>query len=152
MPQTTTIILSLHPLVFSFPEIDKGYQNRVFLLRAVYFESAGTVFPFLRIFSFLCIIHSLPFTFLFGLCFFLGLCLSDTETCSADTTQQDATCFIMQVHLWKALTDWFSSSPLLLSSSSEQLSPSSPFACGVALLSDAGPQVSTRNSFLVLVL
>ena len=48
------------------------------------------------------------------------------------------------------LTVWFSSSPLL--SSSEQLSPSSPFAFGTAVLSEGGPQVRTKYSFLLLVL
>ena len=48
------------------------------------------------------------------------------------------------------LTVWFSSSPLL--SSSEELSPSSSFPLGTAVLRDGGPQVRTRYSFLFLVL
>lgn len=50
----------------------------------------------------------------------------------------------------KWLTVWFSSSSLR--SSSEQLSPSSPFPLGTAVLTDGGPQVKTRYSFLLLEL
>lgn len=48
------------------------------------------------------------------------------------------------------LTVWFFSSSLPVSS--EQLSSSSAFPLGVAVLKDGGPQVSTKYSFLFLVL
>lgn len=50
-------------------------------MRAVYFESGGTIFPFLLICSFFFSTHALLFPFLPIFCFFLGLCLSEMDTC-----------------------------------------------------------------------
>lgn len=57
-------------------------QKRAFRFRPVYLVSGGTTFPFLLIWSFFFSNHSLPLPFFVVLCFFLGLCLSEMETCS----------------------------------------------------------------------
>lgn len=58
-----------------------GDQNRAFRFRAVYLLSGGTVLPFLLICSFFLKTHSLPLPFFVIFCFFLGLCLSEMQTC-----------------------------------------------------------------------
>lgn len=69
----------------------KGNQKRAFRLRAVNFESAGTVFPFLLICSFFASTQFLPFPFLVIFCFFLGLCLSEIDTCIETCTKSVVT-------------------------------------------------------------
>jgi len=134
----------------------------------VYLVSGGTAFPFRLSCSFFLNIQSLPFPFLVIFCFFLGLFLSEMQTCilkvayiiiisdlkNSNWKEKDTMLQTAQLKLEKKKsktkqpTVWFSS----LLSSSEQLSPSSPFPLGTAVLIDGAPQVSTRYSFLLLAL
>lgn len=89
-------------------------QNRDLRLRAVYFESGGTTFPFLLICSFFFITHSLPLPLLFSFCFFLGRCLSDTLTCTWNerkTRRQSAPSIFDWEHLTQEREREFLSKP-----------------------------------------